>query len=123
MFNLNPLTLQKIGQVLLASLFVFSGFQSLFAFNGFKSMITGKGFPVWVAFLALAVKLGGGLFLTLGIEEENASLGLIIFTLIASVLFHNPFPQLGGNSGEMTTFLRNLSIIGGLLMVLSKYNI
>jgi putative oxidoreductase len=118
--NLDKITLAKYGQVLLASLFIFSGFQSLIGFPGFKGMVTGKGFPTWVAFLALAIKLGGGLLLALGIEEEIASFGLIIFTLIATLIFHNPFPQLGGKSSEMTTFLRNLSIIGGLMLVFSR---
>lgn len=104
-----------IGRVLLALLFVFAGFNKLTGFEGAVQMVAGAGFPMPTLMTALAVifELGGGLMLLLGFHARMAAWMLIVFTAIATAAFHMDFSQ------QMNTimFLKNVSIIGGLLYV------
>jgi putative oxidoreductase len=100
---------------LLALLFVFAGFNKLTGFEGAVQMVAGAGFPMPTLMTALAVifELGGGLMLLLGFHARMAAWMLIVFTAIATAAFHMDFSQ------QMNTimFLKNVSIIGGLLYV------
>ncbi len=104
-----------IGRVLIALLFVFAGFNKLMGFDGTVQMVAGAGFPAPTLMAALAVifELGGGLMLLLGFHARLAAWMLIVFTAIATAAFHMDFSQ------QMNTimFLKNVSIIGGLLYV------
>jgi uncharacterized membrane protein YphA (DoxX/SURF4 family) len=106
-----------VGRTLLASLFIVTALKSiLFGFDGFVGMVKSKNipFPVIVAILALATKLIGGLSVTFDWHSELGALMLIVFTTIATVLFHNAF----ADSSQLTNMLKNISIIGGLVLLI-----
>ena len=70
----------------------------------------GMGLATTMALVGLVLKLGGGLGLLLGIHTRHAALALILFTVLATIMFH---------LGETTAGLKNLAIIGGLFYVLA----
>ncbi len=106
-----------VGRVLLALLFVVAGFNKLTGFQGTVQMVAGAGFPAPELMTALAIifELGGGVMLLLGFHARLAAWMLIAFTAIATVGYHMDFSQ----QMQMIMFLKNLSIIGGLLYVAS----
>ncbi len=76
----------------------------------------------WSALLAgcaLAFELVGGLLLFLGLHVRFAAFLLAVFLIPATLLFHSFwFLQGAERDLQMTFFLKNLSIFGGLLVIL-----
>lgn len=121
MNNLNPALIVS-ARVLLALMFVMSGFSKLTAIAGTTGYIASKGLPL-PGVLAVAsglLELLGGLALTLGFKARIAAGALAVFTLLASLLFHNfwslPAEQVMVNQ---LMFLKNLAVIGGMLLVVA----
>ncbi|MBP6889622.1 MAG: DoxX family protein [Candidatus Moranbacteria bacterium] len=114
---------QYVPRVLLSLLFVIGGFGFLL---NFKSMIdyveTGLGnigLPMSIATVALVIaiilKLGGGLMLMFNYRRSQAAWMLIAFTALSTIMYHTSWS--GDDSQmQMTSFLKNLAIIGGLIM-------
>ena len=50
--------------------------------------------------------------------ENFGSILLILFLILATLIYHNPI----GDSSQINGFLKNIGLIGGLLMVLTKAN-
>lgn len=108
-------------RVLLAQLFLISGTGKLFNFTKMAAYLFNKGLPASEALLVLVIvlEIGGGLLLVAGLRVRWVAAALIGFTLIASVLFH-PFWAVEPEkvTGELNNFMKNLSIMGGLLYVM-----
>ncbi len=109
-----------IGRILLAAIFLDSGFDKIGGFQGLISTIASKGFPVPEFFAAgtIALELIAGLMLVVGWKARWAALALAAFTLLLCFLFHNfwamPEAQV---AMQKIQFLKNMGIIGGLLYV------
>ncbi len=103
-----------VGRALIGFLFVVTGIFSAIGIDGTAGMIASVGFPasLALAYLVVAVKIGGGAALMIGWQVRYAALALIGFILLATIFFHLSFP------GEMVNFLKNMAIIGGLLLVI-----
>lgn len=114
----NPLALAA--RILMALLFLLSGFGKITGFAGTAGYIASKGLPLPEvgAVLAIVVEFGGALALIAGFQTRVVALVMAVFTVIAGVLFHNywamPADQVMINQ---IMFLKNLSIAGGLLMM------
>jgi putative oxidoreductase len=109
-----------IGRVLLAVLFITSGWGKLMAFQGAVGAIGGKGlpFPEVLAALTILVELGGGLALALGWKARWAALLIALFVVVITPIFHNywalPAAQM---AAQKINFFKNIAIIGGMLSV------
>jgi putative oxidoreductase len=112
-----------VGRVLIAVLFILSGFGKIGGFDGTIQALAAKGLPLpqVAAAVALVVELGGGLLLAIGWKTRwVAGVGLILFTIAASFLFHD-FWNLAdaARRANQINFMKNIAIIGGLLMVVA----
>ena len=120
MFNSlqNPLAL--IGRILLALIFVTSGFGKITGFEGTVGYIASKGLPMAsiVAVIAIVIELGGGLAVVFGFLTRWAALGLAVFSVIAAFIFHAywgvPAEQV---MMQQINFWKNISIAGGFLVL------
>ena len=113
-------TLTLIGRVLLALLFLDSGYGKIGGFAGTAGYIgsTGLPMPEVMAGAALVVELIGGILLVIGWKARWAALALAVFTLVATFLFHNYWTMPAAQQMmQKLMFLKNLGIIGGLLFV------
>ena len=114
----SPLAL--VGRFLLALMFVLAGFSKIAGFAGTVGYIASKGLPAAqvLAVLTVVLEIGGGLALMAGFHARWAALLLALFTLLASVIFHNfwamPAEQ---QMMQQLMFMKNLSVVGGLLLV------
>lgn len=114
----NPLSL--IGRILLALLFVPAGFSKISGFAGTVGYIASKGvpFPELAAAAAIGVELGLGLLLLIGWQTRWAALGIALFTVVITFIFHNfwavPAEQV---MAQQQGFFKNIGIVGGLLTV------
>lgn len=117
---MNPVaqnTAAVTGRILLGLLFVVSGFGKITGFAGTTAFMASKGMPMADALLvgAIIVELLGGLMLVAGFKTRWAALAIAAFLVPATLIFHNPLGAEG--QAQMTQFLKNLSILGGMLVV------
>jgi putative oxidoreductase len=112
--------LALVGRILLGLIFVLSGFQKLMGFSGVAASIAGKGLPMpeVLAVIAVAIELGAGLLLVVGLKARWAAFLLFLFVIPVSLTFHN-FWTMEGAAFAMNKiqFLKNVSIMGGMLFV------
>ena len=108
------------GRILIALIFILSGFGKIAGFDGTVGYIASQGLPLpqLLAIGAIIVELGGGILLVLGWKARWAAAALFVFTALAALLFHNFWavpPDQAQN--QMIHFMKNLSMMGGLLFV------
>ena len=109
-----------IGRVLMVLLYIPSGWGKLVGFAGTVGYIQSKGVPLpeVCAAIAVAAELGLGLLILVGYQARWAALGLAIFTLAITPIFHGywavPEAQV---MMQKLNFWKNLSIAGGLLVL------
>ena len=103
-------------RICLCIIFINSGIGKIFGFAGTASMMANQGLPIPEVLLifTIAFQLLGGLSLLFGYKVKIGSLLLILFLIPATLVFHNPI----GNPDEMNAFLKNIGLIGGLLMTM-----
>lgn len=114
--------LSLIGRILLAVLFLMSGFGKISGFEGLIGSIASKGFPVPQVFAAatIIIEIGAGLMLVFGWKARWAALLLAAFTAIITFFFHNfwSVPE-AQKIMQQSQFMKNIAIIGGLLFVMA----
>lgn len=114
--------LQQYGYVtarfMLAAIFLLTGYDKLVDVEDAAGDIAeiGLPFPTLLAVVAGLVEIVCGAFLALGRRTEWAAAGLILFLVPVTVLIENPL-RADANFGTVIDFLKNLAIMGGLLLV------
>lgn len=114
--------LALVGRVLLALMFLDAGYGKIGGFAGTAGYITSKGLPLpeVLAAATLALELLGGLLLVIGWKARWAAAALALFTVLASVIFHNywALPE-AQQMMQKLLFLKNLAVTGGLLLIVA----
>ncbi|MDE2428378.1 MAG: DoxX family protein [Burkholderiales bacterium] len=109
------------GRILIAAIFVMSGAGKIAGFEQTVGYIASKGLPMasLAAIAAIVVELGGGILLIVGWKARWAAAAMMLFTLMAAVLFHD-FWAAGADAAQnqMIHFMKNISMAGGLLFVI-----
>lgn len=100
-----------VGRTLLVLIYFIGGF-SLLSGNLPLDYAAAKGLPAFAVWIGFAIKLFGGLAVIIGFQTRLAAVLLILFTLGTAFIFH-PFWV----EGEWNTFFKEISMIGGLLVV------
>lgn len=114
----NPLAL--VGRLLIALLFLPAGISKLTGFAGAVGYIASKGLPMPSAgaAIALVVEIVGSLALIFGFGTRIAALVLAVFTLAASVFFHNYWGVPAEQAMvQQLMFFKNIAVVGGLLVL------
>jgi putative oxidoreductase len=104
-----------IARTFLSVIFLRSGFNKLFDPTGTREQIAGAGIPLagLVLIFTILFEIAGALSIILGYKARIGAILLTIFLIPATLVFHNPL----ADPTETIQFLKNLSILGGLLMV------
>ena len=108
--------LTLIGRVLLGLIFLVSAVNKLADPQGTQQYMTMMGMTwmtTWFYIGAVAVELGGSLSLLLGYRAKAGGWLLFFFMIPTTLIFHTHF----ADPNQLIHFLKNLSIMGGLLYV------
>jgi putative oxidoreductase len=126
-----------LGRILFVLIFIFSGVSKLWDITGTAAMIaakftvpaalagvaaqaeaiTGMQTPQLLAILSGAVEIIAGLMIAFNFGTRLAAFALILFTIPATYYMHDFWNQAGPERiDNMVHALKNLSIIGGLLV-------
>lgn len=114
----NPLSF--IGRVLLALLFIPAGVGKISGFAGTVGYIASSGvsFPELAAAAAIFIEVGLGFMLLVGFQARWAALGIAVFTVVITFIFHRfwdvPAAQM---VQQQQAFFKNIAVVGGLLTV------
>ena len=105
------------GRVLLSLIFIMSGVGKLADHAGTVGYISSVHAPMpeLAYWIAVIVEVGFGISLLVGFKARFAAFGLAVFTIVAAFLFHNNF----ADQIQMIMFLKNITITGGLLLVVA----
>ena len=102
-----------VGRIFLALIFILAGLTKIPAPEmniGYMEMFGVPGILFWPTVLLEVV---GGIMLLVGFKARWAALALGLFSLVAAAIFHSDF----ANQAEMTSFLKNVAIAGGMFYV------
>jgi putative oxidoreductase len=110
-----------VGRLLLLGLFVYSGVGKLADISGTAAYIASKGLPMgsMLAVAAGVTEVIAGLAAAIGWQTRIAAGVLLLFTAAATVLFHDfwNLPAGQDQTNQMIHALKNVSIIGGLMIL------
>lgn len=111
-----------VGRILLALMFVISGFGKIGAFDDTTVFMARAGIPAVSVLLMLTIliELGGGVAIIVGWRTREIALVIAVFVAIVTLVFHAfwtaPAEQ---RMVQQLMFMKNLSIIGGLLVLVA----
>lgn len=111
-------TAALVGRILLALIFIISGFGKITGYAGTAGYMASKGLPMVAVLLPLTilVELGGGLLIALGWKARWAAAVIFLFIIPVTLVFHNPAGLDAAQAQQqMINLLKNVSIMGGML--------
>jgi putative oxidoreductase len=109
-----------VGRILLAILFLKSGWGKIGGFEQTAAMMASKGIPMaQVALIVtIVVELGAGILLVIGYKARWAALAIAAWLVPVTLMFHGfwavPADQVMNQTNH---FFKNVAIFGGMLMV------
>lgn len=113
-------TVALLGRFLLAFIFIASGLMKIPGWDQTSRYMASKGMPLIPFFLAGAIfiEVAIGLSMLFGYKTRFCATLIFLYLIPTTLIFHN-FWALEGAEREiqLTNFLKNLSIMGGLLQV------
>ena len=111
-----------ISRLLISAIFVQGALGKMLGWSGQASYMQSHQLPVplipAMLGMALLIEAGGVLCLLVGWKARAAAFIMFLYLGTVSVLLHNFWAQQGASAGGMQTqFLKNIGIMGGLLMI------
>ncbi len=123
-----------IARIMISLYFIVTGALSIADWSGVASNVAAKlgflqgvlgeaGTAVMshvVMALAIVVAMIGGLSVLIGLRARVGAVLLIIFLVPATLIMHNFWAAPAGQMhGEILVFLKNIALLGGLLMIIA----
>lgn len=113
----NDSLIPAIGRILMATIFVVSGVGKLMAPAATIGYIASSGLPFATLGLAVAVaiEVGGGAMLALGLKTRLVAGVLAAFSVVTAFAFHHAI----SDQNQLIHLLKNITMAGGLLQVVA----
>jgi len=109
-----------LGRLLLSVIFILSGIQKLTIFNGVAADMANRHIPLATVALAitLIIEIGGGLMVLTGFKARYAALVIFLWLIPVTLVYHHFWGVAEAEKqGQIVNFLKNLAIMGGLLIL------
>ena len=104
------------GRSLLSVLFLLSGFGKIGAYAATAAYMSSFAVPSALLPVVIAAEVLGAIAIILGWQTRVTALLLAGYTLLAALVFHTNF----ADQIEMIMFFKNVSIAGGLLLLVAN---
>jgi putative oxidoreductase len=105
-----------VGRVLIAAVFVLSGWGKVAAYAGTQAYMQHAGVPGGLLPLVILLELGGGIAIVIGLYTRPVALLLAGFSLLTGLLFHAG----SVDQVQQIMFLKNLGLTGGFLFLVAN---
>ncbi|MFC3106388.1 DoxX family protein [Undibacterium arcticum] len=112
-----------LGRAFLGALFFISGIYKIIGFAYVAGWMASSGLPLAGLLLAITIviEIGGGLMLITGWQARWSALVLALFLIPVTFVFHAFWSADAASfQNQLTQFLKNLAIVGGMLLVLQR---
>lgn len=112
--------LSLAGRILMAIIFVVSGFFKVAGYSQIVGYAAAKGMPLPAVAIACAaaVEILGGIAILAGFKVRIASWILFLYLIPTTFFFHNFWAVQGmERQDNMAHFMKNIAIMGGLLLL------
>lgn len=109
-----------LARAFLGALFFISGIYKIIGFSYVAGWMASTGVPMASALLAvtIVIEIGGGLMLITGWKAKYAALVVGLFLIPVTFVFHAFWSaDAASYQNQLTQFLKNLAILGGMLLV------
>ena len=103
------------GRILLASLFLITGVGKIAGYAGTQAYMASQGVPGALLPLVIALEVGGGLAIVLGLRTRVVAALLAGFSIVAALVFHS-----GGDMMQQLMLYKNFAIAGGFLVLAAR---
>ena len=111
--------IELIGRIFLSFLFLFEGIKKLFFFKEETQMYMEEyGVPEILFFPSTLLEIILPIFIIIGFKTRLCASIMVVFTISVTLIFHMDF----NNQMQLITFLKNISIAGGLLIIVANEN-
>ncbi len=111
--------IELLGRIFLSFLFLFEGIKKLFFFQEETQMYMEEyGIPEILFFPSTLLEIILPIFIIIGFKTRLCASILVLFTISVTLIFHMDF----NNQMQLITFLKNISIAGGLLIIVANEN-
>jgi putative oxidoreductase len=104
------------GRILLATMFLLSGLSKLGAPGAAAALMKSAGLSPDLLPLVIITEIGGAVALIAGYRTRVAAFFLAGFTFLTAVFFHHNF----ADQEQMINFMKNMTIVGGMLVVVAR---
>ena len=111
-----------LGRFAIAAIFLVSGSAKLLDVQGTAAHMSAVGIPYaqTLAMFAGVAEILGALSLVFGALTRVGAIGLILFMIPTTLLFHNFWVYEGDEQRtQLVNFLKNLGLTGGLILLIS----
>lgn len=98
-----------LGRAGLSFIFIISGWGKIAAYAGTQQYMEAKGLSGALLPLVIALELGGGLAILVGLFTRWIAIALALFSIAAAVVFHADF----GDPMQAINFWKNVAVAGG----------
>ncbi|MDO6764276.1 DoxX family protein [Agarivorans sp. 1_MG-2023] len=106
---------QPTARLLLALIFIVSGYGKIAGYAGTQAYMEAMGVPGVLLPLVIALELVGGLAILVGWKTRAIAFLLAGFSVVSGLLFHfNPDDQI-----QMIMLMKNVAIAGGFLLLVA----
>ena len=104
-----------LGRVMIAIIFIMSGFGKITDFAGSVGYAESVGMPMPQVGIAIAILIEffGGILLVVGFKTRWVAAAIAVFSIAAAIMFHTNF----ADQMQMINFWKNVAIAGGLLQI------
>ncbi len=107
---------EVLGRIFISSLFIVEAIRKFFSPDEGMIYMTDYGVPEILFYPSLIFEFVVPLILIAGFKTRFFASLLFLFVLSVTVIFHTDF----SNNMQMISFLKNLAIMGGLLIIISN---
>ena len=122
-FNLAKQYGPLIGRILLALIFILSGYSKIGGFQQTVGYMAGHGLPLPQVLLVLTIiiEVGGGLMILLGWRARWAALAIFLWLIPTTLIFHAFWAADAAQmQNQWGNFMKNLAIMGGMMYVMAS---
>ena len=109
-----------VGRMLLAVIFVLSGYAKITNFNNTAVYMAHAGLPQTdvLLILSIIIELGGGLLIAVGWQARWAALVIFLYIIPVTLVFHAFWTADSAHfQSEFNNFFKNIAIMGGMAYV------
>jgi putative oxidoreductase len=107
---------EAAGRILLAALFLYEAYVKLNAYGPAVQYAAAFGVPSVLLPFAIALELGGGVLIVLGLFTRLAALAFAGFCLVTAFVFHTKF----SDTNQVLHFGKDIALAGAFLFVAGR---